>query len=184
MFLSNVKTSAITLTALIACSFSIPCFADAPTQLINSKKDGYSVELPVTWKTKPDSIVNLVAAPANAIADPAAQPNIKVVVRPMRPGMNLDELCELSQKQWNGAWTVLSDKHVDVGAVDTRRLVLNQNLKLADVDILKTKVLKSFAIVGDNYYVISCSDTPQNFAKSEKLFNRVLDSVKFVKPTF
>ncbi|MBC7998534.1 MAG: hypothetical protein IAF58_11350, partial [Leptolyngbya sp.] len=156
----------------------------------NSKKDGYSFELPIDWKTKPDAVFNLFAAPAKALQELAVQPNIKVVVRPIRPGMSLDELCELSQKQWNGQWKVQSDKRVSVGQADTRRLVLSQDLQKmieSDPDAAKdaqTKVLKSFAIAGDNYYVISCSDTPQNFAKSEKLFNRVLDSVKFVKPTF
>lgn len=153
-----------------------------------SKKDGYSIQFPADWQTKTDPIVNLVAAPESIIKQDAPLPNVKVVVRPMRTGMTIDEVCDLSKKQWAHAWTVESDKHSFGSSVSSeehtktptiysRRLVIVQDLK-----VLKTKVLKSFIEANGNYYVISCSDKPENFAKSEATFNQILDSLRFSKP--
>ncbi len=142
-----------------------------------SEKDGYVMHLPAGWKTKPDPIVNLVAAPGELIEEANPLPNLKVVVRPMRDGMTLDQICDLSQRQWAGAWKVDSDKHLTVDGRPTRRLVLSQ-----DVKVLQTKVLKSFIEAHGNYYIISCSDKPENFAKSESIFNSILDSIRFSKP--
>lgn len=174
--------------ALLLATVSVPAISQTSNPTYASGTDGYSINFPPDWKTKSDPIVNLVAAPEKVWQQASPMPNIKVVVRPMRTGVTLDQLCDISKKQWAGAWTVESDTRVEGsparlqtasagGATHNRRLVLVQDLK-----VLKTKVLKNFSEANGNYYIVSCSDTPENFANSEPMFNEILNSLTYSKP--
>lgn len=143
---------------------------------IDDKNFGYSLELPPGWSSKSDPIVNVVAAPANIVKTDNPFPNIKVVARSLPGGQTLDSLTDTSKKQWQSLWKLESDNTVKVNGVATRRLVLQQIIAAANQ---RTKVLKVFAVKGDNYYIISCADKPDNFEKSRPLFEAALNSLKF-----
>lgn len=138
----------------------------------------YSIELPDDWQVRSDLIVDMVAAPKERVKTEheAALPNIKVVVKDLPDGLDIDQLCDISQKQWAGQWKVESDKKVKSGKTPTRRLVLIQ-----DLGILKTKVLKAFASANGKYYIVSCSDKLANFDKSLGQFEKMLDSIELKK---
>lgn len=138
----------------------------------------YSIDLPDDWQVRSDLIVDMVAAPKNKVKTEheAALPNIKVVVKDLPDGINIDQLCDISQKQWAGQWKVESDKKVMTGKTPTRRLVLIQ-----DIGILKTKILKAFASANGKYYIVSCSDKLGDFDKSQGQFEKMLDSIVLKK---
>lgn len=141
-------------------------------------RKNYSIDLPEDWQVRSDLIVDMVAAPKNKVKTEheAALPNIKVVVKDLPDGLDIDQLCDISQKQWAGQWKVVSDKKVKTGKTPTRRLVLIQ-----DLGILKTKILKAFASANGKYYIISCSDKLSDFDKSQGQFEKMLDSLVLKK---
>lgn len=139
------------------------------------KQNGYSIDFPSDWKTKSDPIVNLVATPAAQIKEANSFPNVKVVARSLPSGETLDSICDKSMRQWATLWQVQSDQHSQKGGTPTRRLVLMQIIPQFN---LRTKVLKAFAVGGDNYYIISCADKPEHFEESKKTFEAIIDSLK------
>lgn len=139
------------------------------------KQNGYSIDFPSDWKTKSDPIVNLVATPAAQIKEANSFPNVKVVARSLPSGETLDTICDKSMRQWATLWQVQSDQHSQKGGTPTRRLVLMQIIPQFN---LRTKVLKAFAVGGDNYYIISCADKPEHFEESKKTFEAIIDSLK------
>ncbi len=139
------------------------------------KQNGYSIDFPSDWKTKTDPIVNLVATPAALIKEANSFPNVKVVARALPSGETLDSICDKSMRQWATLWQVQSDQHSQKGGTPTRRLVLMQIIPQVN---LQTKVLKAFAVGGDNYYIISCADKPEHFEESKKTFEAIIDSLK------
>lgn len=139
------------------------------------KQNGYSIDFPSDWKTKSDPIVNLVATPAAQIKEANSFPNVKVVARSLPSGETLDTICDKSMRQWATLWQVQSDQHSQKGGTPTRRLVLMQLIPQFN---LRTKVLKAFAVGGDNYYIISCADKPEHFEESKKTFEAIIDSLK------
>ena len=147
----------------------------ADTYTYADKQNGYSIELPNDWKTKKDPIVNLVATPAALINEANSFPNVKVVARSLPSGETLDTICDKSMRQWATLWQVQSDQRSQKGGTPTRRLVLMQVLPQVN---LRTKVLKAFAVGGDNYYIISCADKPEHFEESKKTFEAIIDSLK------
>lgn len=149
--------------------------ATATTYTYADKQNGYSIELPSDWKTKKDPIVNLVATPAALIKEANSFPNVKVVARSRPSGETLDTICDKSMRQWATLWQVQSDQRSQKGGTPTRRLVLMQVLPQFN---LRTKVLKAFAVGGDNYYIISCADKPEHFEESKKTFEAIIDSLK------
>ena len=149
--------------------------ASAQATPYTDKANNYALELPADWQTKTDPIVTMVAVPGDLIKEVNAFPNIKVVARAMPVGYTLDSLCDASVKQWGPIWKVLSDKHVTTGKTVTRRLELEQTIPIANQ---KTRVLKAFAVGSDKYYIVSCSDKPENFEKSKASFEAVIDSHK------
>ena len=152
--------------------------ADAmATYTYADKQNGYSIDFPSDWKTKTDPIVNLVATPAAQIKEANSFPNVKVVARALPSGETLDSICDKSMRQWATLWQVQSDQHSQKGGTPTRRLVLMQIIPQVN---LKTKVLKAFAVSGDNYYIISCADKPEHFEESKKTFEAIIDSLKLV----
>lgn len=144
----------------------------AEKSLYENKDKGFQLELPKGWTTRIDAIVDLHALPQEKANNAAVMPNIKVVVRDLPDGKTIDEICDLSQKQWAKSWKVESDKQVKTGHTPTRRLVL-----LQDVPFLKTKIVKAFAANSGKYYIVSCSDSPEHFDKSVPMFEKVLDSL-------
>ncbi|MDP3509701.1 MAG: PsbP-related protein [Candidatus Melainabacteria bacterium] len=152
--------------------------ADAmATYTYADKQNGYSIDFPSDWKTKTDPIVNLVATPAAQIKEANSFPNVKVVARSLPSGETLDTICDKSMRQWATLWQVQSDQRSQKGRTPTRRLVLMQIIPQVN---LKTKVLKAFAVSGDNYYIISCADKPEHFEESKKTFEAIIDSLKLV----
>ncbi len=145
------------------------------TNIYVDKQNGYSIDFPNDWKTKSDPIVNLVATPAAQIKEANSFPNVKVVARSLPSGETLDTICDKSMRQWATLWQVQSDQHSQKGGTPTRRLVLMQVLPQFN---LRTKVLKAFAVGGDNYYIISCADKPEHFEESKKTFEAIIDSLK------
>lgn len=139
------------------------------------KQNGYSIDFPSDWKTKSDPIVSLVATPAAQIKEANSFPNVKVVARSLPSGETLDSICDKSMRQWATLWQVQSDQHSQKGGTPTRRLVLMQIIPQFN---LRTKVLKAFAVSGDNYYIISCADKPEHFEESKKTFEAIIDSLK------
>lgn len=139
------------------------------------KRNGYSIDFPSDWNTKSDPIVNLVATPAAQIKEANSFPNVKVVARSLPSGETLDSICDKSMRQWATLWQVQSDQHSQKGGTPTRRLVLMQIIPQFN---LRTKVLKAFAVGGDNYYIISCADKPEHFEESKKTFEAIIDSLK------
>jgi hypothetical protein len=144
------------------------------THTYADKQNGYSIDFPSDWKTKTDPIVNLVATPAAQIKEANSFPNVKVVARSLPSGETLDTICDKSMRQWATLWQVQSDQHSQKGGTPTRRLVLMQIIPQVN---LRTKVLKSFAVSGDNYYIISCADKPEHFEESKKTFEAIIDSL-------
>lgn len=139
------------------------------------KQNGYSIDFPSDWKTKSDPIVSLVATPAAQIKEANSFPNVKIVARSLPSGETLDTICDKSMRQWATLWQVQSDQRSKKGGTPTRRLVLMQIIPQFN---LKTKVLKAFAVGGDNYYIISCADKPEHFEESKKTFEAIIDSLK------
>ena len=139
------------------------------------KQNGYSIDFPSDWKTKSDPIVSLVATPAAQIKEANSFPNVKIVARSLPSGETLDTICDKSMRQWATLWQVQSDQRSKKGGTPTRRLVLMQIIPQFD---LRTKVLKAFAVGGDNYYIISCADKPEHFEESKKTFEAIIDSLK------
>ena len=139
------------------------------------KQNGYSIDFPSDWKTKSDPIVSLVATPAAQIKEANSFPNVKIVARALPSGETLDSICDKSMRQWATLWQVQSDQRSQKGGTPTRRLVLMQIIPQFD---LRTKVLKAFAVGGDNYYIISCADKPEHFEESKKTFEAIIDSLK------
>ncbi|MBA4076495.1 MAG: hypothetical protein C0508_15745 [Cyanobacteria bacterium PR.023] len=139
------------------------------------KQNGYSIDFPSDWKTKSDPIVSLVATPAAQIKEANSFPNVKIVARSLPSGETLDTICDKSMRQWATLWQVQSDQRSQKGGTPTRRLVLMQIIPQFN---LKTKVLKAFAVGGDNYYIISCADKPEHFEESKKTFEAIIDSLK------
>jgi len=139
------------------------------------KQNGYSIDFPSDWKTKSDPIVSLVATPAAQIKEANSFPNVKIVARSLPSGETLDTICDKSMRQWATLWQVQSDQRSQKGGTPTRRLVLMQIIPQFD---LRTKVLKAFAVGGDNYYIISCADKPEHFEESKKTFEAIIDSLK------
>lgn len=139
------------------------------------KQNGYSIDFPSDWKTKTDPIVSLVATPAAQIKEANSFPNVKIVARSLPSGETLDTICDKSMRQWATLWRVQSDQRSQKGGTPTRRLVLIQIIPQVN---LKTKVLKAFAVSGDNYYIISCADKPEHFEESKKTFEAIIDSLK------
>lgn len=149
--------------------------AATATNIYVDKQNGYSIDFPSDWKTKSDPIVNLVATPAAQIKEANSFPNVKVVARSLPSGETLDTICDKSMRQWATLWQVQSDQHSQKGGTPTRRLVLMQIIPQFN---LRTKVLKAFAVGGDNYYIISCADKPEHFEESKKTFEAIIDSLK------
>jgi len=139
------------------------------------KQNGYSIDFPSDWKTKSDPIVSLVATPAAQIKEANSFPNVKIVARALPSGETLDTICDKSMRQWATLWQVQSDQRSKKGGTPTRRLVLMQIIPQFN---LRTKVLKAFAVGGDNYYIISCADKPEHFEESKKTFEAIIDSLK------
>ncbi len=139
------------------------------------KQNGYSIDFPSDWKTKTDPIVSLVATPAAQIKEANSFPNVKIVARSLPSGETLDTICDKSMRQWAALWQVQSDQHSQKGGTPTRRLVLMQIIPQFN---LRTKVLKAFAVGGDNYYIISYADKPEHFEESKKTFEAIIDSLK------
>lgn len=139
------------------------------------KQNGYSIDFPSDWKTKSDPIVSLVATPAAQIKEANSFPNVKIVARSLPSGETLDTICDKSMRQWATLWQVQSDQRSQKGGTPTRRLVLMQIIPQFN---LRTKVLKAFAVGGDNYYIISCADKPEHFEESKKTFEAIIDSLK------
>ena len=159
----------------------------AEVQVSNDKthfadeENGYSLEFPPGWKTEKDRIVNIVAAPVESFKNPNPIPNIKVVVRTIPEGMNLDTICDGSIRQWSAIWKVESDQHSTEGKTPTRRLIIVQSIPLAlgtsERVVQETKVLKAFAVHKDKYFIISCAAFVDNFEKYQKEFTEVIDSL-------
>lgn len=149
--------------------------AATATYTHTDKQNGYSIDFPSDWKTKSDPIVNLVAIPAAQIKEANSFPNVKVVARSLPSGETLDTICDKSMRQWATLWQVQSDQRSKKGGTPTRRLVLMQIIPQVN---LRTKVLKAFAVGGDNYYIISCADKPEHFEESKKTFEAIIDSLK------
>lgn len=149
------------------------------------QENGYSLEFPPGWKTEKDRIVNIVAAPVESFKSPNPIPNIKIVVRTIPDGMNLDTICDASIRQWSAIWKVESDEHSKVGKTPTRRLVLVQSIPLSlstsERVVQQTKVLKAFAVHKDKYFIISCAAFVDNFDKYQKEFTEVVDSLTMTK---
>jgi len=172
----NGKWTKLALATLIFAVLSGAGFNAAQSKTESRKS--YSIELPDNWEVRSDLIVDMVAAPKEKVKKDheAALPNIKVVVKDLPDGLDLNQLCDISKKQWAGQWKVESDKKVNSGKTPTRRLVLIQ-----DLGILKTKVLKAFASANGKYYIISCSDKLPDFDKSQAQFEKILDSIQLKK---
>jgi hypothetical protein len=149
--------------------------AATATNTYADKQNGYSIDFPSDWKTKTDPIVNLVATPAAQIKEANSFPNVKVVARSLPSGETLDTVCDKSMRQWATFWQVQSDQRSQKGRTPTRRLVLMQIIPQVNLQI---KVLKAFAVGGDNYYIISCADKPEHFEESKKTFEAIIDSLK------
>jgi len=149
--------------------------APVATTTFADKKNGYSIDFPSNWKTKSDPIVSLVATSEAQIKEANPFPNVKIVVRSLPSGETLDSISDRAMMQWSSMWKVESDQHSNKGKTPTRRLVLQQLIPQLN---LRTKVLKVFAASGDNYYIISCADKPENFEQSKKMFEAMVDSFK------
>lgn len=152
-------------------------FADA--------ENGYSLEFPPGWKTEKDRIVNIVAAPLESFKSPNPIPNVKVVVRTIPGGLNLDTICDASIRQWSSIWKVESDERSKEGKTPTRRLILVQSIPLS-LDpskpvVQQTKVLKAFAVHKDKYFIISCAAYVDHFDKYQKQFNDIVNSLTMTK---
>ncbi|CAN5314355.1 hypothetical protein BH11CYA1_BH11CYA1_23990 [soil metagenome] len=139
------------------------------------KKNSYCIDFPSDWIVKSDPIVSMVAVPAALANEISAFPNVKIVAHSLPWGENVDSICNTSMKQWGSIWKVESDQHSSKGKTPTRRLVLMQLIPQAN---LRTKVLKAFAVSGDNYYIVSCADKPEHFEQSKKTFEAIIDSLK------
>lgn len=166
-FTFNLQASAQAQAQTKATSAATTTFVD--------KKNGYSIDFPSNWKTKSDPIVSLVATSDAQIKEANPFPNVKIVVRSLPSGETLDSISDRAMMQWSSMWKVESDQHSNKGKTQTRRLVLQQLIPQLN---LKTKVLKVFAASGDNYYIISCADKPENFEQSKKMFEAMVDSFK------
>ncbi len=158
------------VVASLSCAQSAVCKTES--------RKTYAITLPDDWQVKSDLIVDMVAAPQEKIKKDheAALPNVKVVVKDLPDGLDINQICDVSKKQWAGQWKVESDKKVQSGKTLTRRLVLIQ-----DLGILKTKVLKAFASANGRYYIVSCSDKLSDFNKSAGQFEKILDSLELKK---
>lgn len=171
--MNNQSASLVLLTLIFAGTISIDC-----VQAKTESRKTYSITLPDDWQVRSDLIVDMVAAPKEKVKKDheAALPNLKVVVKDLPDGIDINQLCDISKKQWAGQWKVESDKNVQTGKTKTRRLVLIQ-----DLGILKTKVLKAFASANGMYYIVSCSDKLADFGKSQAQFEKILDSLELKK---
>ncbi|MBP9090564.1 hypothetical protein KBI23_06000 [bacterium] len=149
--------------------------AKSATALFVDTKNGYSIEFPSDWKTKTDPIVSVVAASGIQIKEANPFPNVKIVARSLPTGETLDSICDTSMRQWAALWKVESDQHSNNGKTPTRRLVLMQLIPQFN---LRTRVLKAFAVSGDNYYIISCADKPEHFEQSKQTFEAIVNSLK------
>ncbi|MFN8660007.1 MAG: hypothetical protein U0105_26965 [Candidatus Obscuribacterales bacterium] len=168
-----ILVSLLVLVAVIGNSVPV-CAVPPPDVSLKShdfSASHFAIKLPVSWKTRNDVILPVVAAPREVINSANELPSLKVRVRPAEAGLTLKVLGDSERKQWGISWNVKSDTTSGVPPRQTRVMIADTN-----VNGEKRKIMTLFAISNGRCFIVTCADTRENFPKQEKLFSKILAS--------
>jgi len=172
------KTSYIITTFVIILSCLLGNCSSKDPDRYYSKKDDFSIKLPKEWENKEgfmsSSVISL--SPLENSTDKFRE-NVNVVVEDMPSGMELEEYFT---KNVTNLAKFLADFHefqrgtAYISEADAKWLIYSGKFGTIEV---KNKVF--FLVNGRRGYTITCSATPDGFARYKNKFEEIAQSFEF-----